>query len=142
VLPHVVPLASYRDKLEKANVELNARIEGLHAVVARAKVTPTTDAKAMRDLSSSARAAQGEYDAALAARDQLAAGRDECFAGFQAAANQHARDFSQMQTEFLTLARTELGIVGDAIQPHEVEENFERAQAALKKLRKAMGLPD
>ncbi len=142
LVPQVAILAPFKEKLAKANADLNEKVAAMSAIVERASRTPKTDANAMQDLAASAQAAQSGYEAALAMRNQLADDHSKSFAQFQSAATQHAQDFSMKHSEFLSLARSELGIVGDPIEPHEVQENFERAQRALQRLKRAMGLAE
>lgn len=142
VFPLIVPLSAYKEKLEKVNAELKEQKDSGRALLERAQSTPKTDVDALKELALLAQAAQAANQATLATRNELAVERDKKFAEFQTLANRHALQFALVQTDFLSLARAELGITGDPIDQLEVQAMFERAQAALRRLKQAVGLPE
>ncbi len=142
VFPFVVPLAASREHLAKANAELREHYEASQTLLERERVTPKAEVEALRDLGALAEAIRVASEVSLAKRNALADQYNDKFAEFQTAANGHARRFAVTHTEFLSLARAELGIVGDPIDALETQAMFDRAQSALKRLKSAIGLPE
>ena len=142
LMPHVAKLAPYKAMLERANLELNTRVAAMQALIESAKASSSTAPKDAQDIQAAAKVTLAEFQAATATRDKLAAESSAALAEFHAALNQHVAKVSERHTEFLSLARAELGIAGDPIQQHEVQEDFQLAQAGAKDLKRALGLSE